>query len=115
MASRLPRCNTLNLAAGAVRKNRLVKVTGGQNADECNADDTIFGVSEQDAETGGEFETTYQGGAFLTAGGNVPAGSIVKADAQGRGIVGTKAADGNKVLSITAAAAAGDLMEVHVS
>lgn len=72
-------------ASGAIRKYRLVKVSGDNTIAECDGEEVSIGASIDAASASGDvLDVQVTGIAKVEAGGSVTAGDFVNADADGK-------------------------------
>lgn len=94
-------------ATGKIVANRFVAHSGKQAA----ADEKVYGVSPYDADNGDAAAVEILGISVVEAGGAVNVGDAVSSDAQGCAVAGGSRPAG---VARTAAAAAGDLIQVFL-
>lgn len=71
-------------ASGAIRKYRLVKVSGDNTIAECDGEEVSIGASMEAAGSSGDvIKVQLDGIAKLEAGGSISAGDFVNANADG--------------------------------
>jgi hypothetical protein len=97
------------VAAGTIVAARFVTPAGVQAGADANA----LGVARTAAGSGDKIPLDALGVAIVEAGAAVTTGATVKSDASGRAI--TWASSGARLgVALTAAGAAGDMIEVHL-